>query len=300
MTKVTKSSTKDVIYAAYQDALKELEAAKSTTFDPNAIKAAKEKETTLKNAKSIVEMNILNEEIVSKYKDLEKAIEIKSAELQEYYGIEKEVDSILALIEAKKAIESELDCDYAVKENEWQNKIADLKNEYAETAADLKKERKREEEEYAYNLKRSRQVENDKWADEKAEREAKLKAREDAVTAREEICANQEASFEEAQKVISEIPETIKAAEEKGAETARKELEKKHAIEKSVIEREAKLEKTLLEKELEALKKANERLEKQNLDLAENLEKAQERVQTIATESVKATQPRIFESNSIK
>lgn len=298
MTKVTKSSTKDVIYNAYQEALKELEAAKSSTFNPNEIKAAKETKATLENAKNIVEMNILNEEIVAKYKDLEKAIEIKKSELNEYYGIEKEVDSILALIEAKKAIEADLDCEYAIKENDWQNKIADLKNEYAETAATLKKERQREEEEYAYNLKRTRQVENDKWADEKATREAELAAKESEVVLREELCAKQEAAFEESQKIIAEIPNTIKAAEEKGAETARKELAKEHAIEKSVIEREAKLEKTLLEKELEALKEANKRLEAQNVDLASKLETAQERVQTIATESVKAAQPRIVESSS--
>lgn len=298
MTKVTKSSTKDVIYNAYQEALKELEAAKSSTFNPNEIKAAKETKATLKNAKDIVEMNILNEEIVAKYKDLEKAIEIKKSELNEYYGIEKEVDSILALIEAKKAIEAELDCEYAVKENDWQNKIADLKNEYTETAATLKKERQREEEEYAYNLKRTRQVENDKWADEKATREIVLKARENAVTEREKVVSESEDKLAKLTSEVETIPVLIASAKEEAYEAARKELAKEHAIEKSVIEREAKLEKTLLEKELEALKEANKRLEAQNADLASKLETAQERVQTIATESVKAAQPRIVESSS--
>lgn len=298
MTKVTKSSTKDVIYNAYQEALKELEAAKSSTFNPNEIKAAKETKATLENAKNIVEMNILNEEIVAKYKDLEKAIEIKKSELNEYYGIEKEVDSILALIEAKKAIEAELDCEYAVKENDWQNKIADLKNEYTEAAATLKKERQREEEEYAYNLKRTRQVENDKWADEKATREIVLKARENAVTEREKVVSESEDKLAKLTSEVETIPVLIASAKEEAYEAARKELAKEHAIEKSVIEREAKLEKTLLEKELEALKEANKRLEAQNADLASKLETAQERVQTIATESVKAAQPRIVESSS--
>ena len=298
MTKVTKSSTKDVIYNAYQEALKELEAAKSSTFNPNEIKAAKETKATLENAKNIVEMNILNEEIVAKYKDLEKAIEIKKSELNEYYGIEKEVDSILALIEAKKAIEAELDCEYAVKENDWQNKIADLRNEDTETAATLKKERHREEEEYAYNLKRTRQVENDKWADEKATREIVLKARENAVTEREKVVSESEDKLAKLTSEVETIPVLIASAKEEAYEAARKELAKEHAIEKSVIEREAKLEKTLLEKELEALKEANKRLETQNADLASKLETAQERVQTIATESVKAAQPRIVESSS--
>lgn len=298
MTKVTKSSTKDVIYNAYQEALKELEAAKSSAFNPNEIKAAKETKATLENAKNIVEMNILNEEIVAKYKDLEKAIEIKKSELNEYYGIEKEVDSILALIEAKKAIEAELDCEYAIKENDWQNRISDLKNEYTETAATLKKERQREEEEYAYNLKRSRQVENDKWADEKATREIVLKARENAVTEREKVVSESEDKLAKLTSEVETIPVLIASAKEEAYETARKELAKEHAIEKSVIEREAKLEKTLLEKELEALKEANRRLETQNADLTAKLETAQERVQTIATESVKAAQPRIMESAS--
>lgn len=298
MTKVTKTSTKDVIYNAYQEALKEIENLKSTKFDPNAEKKAKEIKATLENAKAIVEMNILNEEIVAKYKDLENAIEIKKAELNEYYGIEKEVDSILALIEAKKAIEGELDCNYAVKENEWQNKIADLKNEFEETSATLKIKRKREEEEYAYNLKRARQVENDKWEDEKTARVNVLKAREESVAAREKLADEKDTEIATLMNTITTLEAKAKEDIEKAYKDGESAAQKSHAIEKNVIKRETELAKTLLEKELEAAKATISRLTEENASLSAKLETAQERVQTIATDAVKAAQPRIVESSS--
>lgn len=298
MTKVTKTSTKDVIYNAYQEALKEIENLKSTKFDPNAEKKAKETKATLENAKAIVEMNILNEEIVAKYKDLENAIEIKKAELNEYYGIEKEVDSILALIEAKKAIEGELDCNYAVKENEWQNKIADLKNEFEETSATLKIKRKREEEEYAYNLKRARQVENDKWEDEKTARVNVLKAREESVAAREKLADEKDTEIATLMNTITTLEAKAKEDIEKAYKDGESAAQKSHAIEKNVIKRETELAKTLLEKELEAAKATISRLTEENASLSAKLETAQERVQTIATDAVKAAQPRIVESSS--
>lgn len=298
MTKVTKTSTKDVIYNAYQEALKEIENLKSTKFNPNAEKKAKETKATLENAKAIVEMNILNEEIVAKYKDLENAIEIKKAELNEYYGIEKEVDSILALIEAKKAIEGELDCNYAVKENEWQNKIADLKNEFEETSATLKIKRKREEEEYAYNLKRARQVENDKWEDEKTARVNVLKAREESVAAREKLADEKDTEIATLMNTITTLEAKAKEDIEKAYKDGESAAQKSHAIEKNVIKRETELAKTLLEKELEAAKATISRLTEENASLSAKLETAQERVQTIATDAVKAAQPRIVESSS--
>lgn len=297
MSNVTIKDTKQVIFEAYQEAVSALKAARDSKFDPNTIKKEKADKETIKKAESIVEMNILNEEIVSKYDSLKEAIALKEDELREYYGIERDIDTILALVEAKKAIEAKMDCDYAVAENEWENKIADLKSNYKTTEEDLRKERKREIEEYNYNLKRARQLENDKWEDEKNEREAELTSKEVEVAARERAVKETEVEFLELTEKVAEIPNLIAKAVEEAKDAVKSECDRKHAIEKSVIKREVELDKTLLEKELEAAKAAIARLEEENKSLANKLEVAQDRVQTIATETVKASQPRVMSND---
>lgn len=295
---VTIKDTKQVIFEAYEEAKKALADAKAGKFDPMAEKKAKEVQAIKENAKTIVEMNILNEEIVSKYKDLEAAIKMQEEELKEYYGITKEVDSILALIEAKKALELEMDERYEAKKAEWEEEIANQKQMYEDARESLKKERAREIEEYNYKLKRERQVANDKWEDEKAEREAALAKREAAVEERENAVNLAETEIAVLKAKVEEIPTLIADATSEAATKAKKDADREKAIEVSVVKRELAVEKTLLEKEIEALKEANKRLETQNADLSAKLETAQERVQTIATESVKAAQPRVLETST--
>lgn len=296
MSKITIKDTKQVIFEAYERAVKELSEANAGKFDPLADKKAKEVKAIKENAKAIVDMNILNESIIAKYKDLEAAIKMQESELEEYYGIKKEVDSILALIEAKKEIEADLDTKYEAKKAEWEKSIDDLIKTYDYNKELLRKERDREKEEYDYKLKRDRQIANDKWSDEKAEREAALSLKEAGVAAREEAVKAAETELAELKAKVEEIPSLISQATAEAADKAKKEADKAKAIEINVVKRELALEKTLLEKEMEALKEANKRLEAQNADLSAKLETAQERVQAIATETVKASQPRLVET----
>ena len=295
---VTIKDTKQVIFDAYQAAVKELAAAKAGKFDPVADKKAKEIKAAKEDAKAIVELGILNDEIVEKYKNLETAIALQEAELKEYYDIQKEVDSIIALIEAKRKIIAELDAQYEAAKAEWEKRIADEKAAYAETVENIMKDRKRDAEEYAYKLKRDRQVENDKWQDEKAKREAALSAREEAVKAREEAMQAKEAEIADLQAKVDGIPAAIAEAVSNATAKAEREANARIESEVAIKKRELSVENRLLQTQLDAAIDQLENANAENKVLNMKLEAAQERVQEIATQAVRSAQPRVMESSS--
>lgn len=294
MKTATIKDTKQVIFEAYESAVNELKAARTAKFDPIAEKQATKKAETIEKAEAIVSMNILNADIVEKYDALNEAISMKSDELQEYYGIEKEIDSILALIEAKKALEASLDATFNTKREDYNNQLHALQESYAVKTGELRQTREREVEEYKYDLKRSRQIEDDKWADIKAKREAVLRDKEIEHNKSVIELEIREANMETLEAKVAEIPTLISEATQAATIKAKKDAEASHAIEKNVIKRETQLNEKLLENKVEALQAHIDRLEKENESLTVKLENAQARVETIATTAVNAAQPRVI------
>lgn len=305
---VTMKDTKQVIFEKLQEVQGELDSIKKGTYDPRAEKKVAERKEDLKKADEIVGLNILSEEIMDKYNSLNKAIEIKEAELKDLYEIDAKVTEIAALIESKKRIGKDLEADH-------EEMLKKLRANYAETKADLDKElediktsikelktktaieRKRDEEEYQYNLKRERKIENDKWEDKKAQREAELAAREKAHNARVDEFKEQLDTMEELKAKVAEIPSLIEDAKTEAADKTKKELERVHAIKEASMKKEIELDKKLLEAERDTLKKALADKEEEVRVLNEKLEAAQSRVETIATTAVNAVRPVVTTSD---
>ena len=294
MKTATIKDTKQIIFEAYEEAVTALKAANTSKFDPSAVKAAKVKVETVEKAEAIVEMNILNGEIVDKYNSLKEAITMKESELKEYYGIEKGIESILALIEAKKVIEETMEADYVSKELALKEKEANMRITYTKAAEELGVERTRKMEEYAYDLKRSRQMENDRWEDLKLARLNELKAKESEYDIEVADLEAREVAMNILEAKVAEIPTLIAQAATDATAKAKSDADKAHAIEKNVIKRETELDKTLLANKVDNLQETVIRLQKENESLMSKLESAQERVETIATTAVNAAQPRVF------
>ena len=187
MSKITMKSTKQEIMEAYEEAMKKIAESESGKDDPVAAAKAENDKKIIESAQMIVEDNILNPVIIERYENLKTAIEMKNKELQELYGIETKANSLVAMINAYKDKEielkdkynartKELDDEFTKKESILKDEIASLEkskedlinkiqNESDELIKSLNKKHKREEEEYEYNLKRSRKVENDRWED---------------------------------------------------------------------------------------------------------------------------------------
>lgn len=307
MKEVTMKDTKQAIYDAYNEVKERLNTQSSAKFDPVAEKKAKEIKETISKAEKIVERGILSPEILDEFNALNDTIAIKKAELEEYYGIEREVNSIAALIEAKTIIEKEMVERYETIKANWDAKIEevseshneskrDLERAYQERKAELDKQRQREIEEYKYNLDRKKKQENDAWEDEKAEREAALEEKEAYVDERLANVLVREENLDALEAKVAEMPSLLSQATDDGYKKAKSDLEKTFAIEKNAIKKEFEFEKKLLENEVKTLKEALAKAEVEKENALAKLEAAQERVQNIATESVRAAQPRIVES----
>ena len=178
MAEITMKSTKAEIMEAYKAAVEKLDTRDRMIDDPAKEAAAKLKTEVIKSADATAKEDIFNPEIIKKYNDLTEAIEIKQLELDELYGIETKANAMAAMInaykekneelkEAQAAKEAEIEAELGEKKDTLKAEIEALKQQKQEIICSINAEakareneikltRSREEDEYTYNLKRSR------------------------------------------------------------------------------------------------------------------------------------------------
>lgn len=311
MSKITMKSTKQEIMEAYEEAMKKIAESESGKDDPVAAAKAENDKNIIESAQMIVEDNILNPVIIERYENLKTAIEMKNKELQELYGIETKANSLVAMINAYKDKEielkdkynartKELDDEFTKKESILKDEIASLEkskedlinkiqNESDELIKSLNKKHKREEEEYEYNLKRSRKVENDRWEDEKAAREKELTEREAAVKADEAELADRTSYIEELEKKVEEIPELIQDAKDKAFAEGKAKADKSNAFEVRALKQQNDYNTQILEDKVDRLYSEVDSLKAEKANLQAKLDDAYAQMRELAAETVKST-----------
>lgn len=307
---LTMKNTKQELFDAYSEALKKVEEVKKMKETPADMAESKRKIAVEENAAKAVESNIFNDEITQQYKDVMETIENKQKELQELYDIETEASSLAAIINAAKEKDYQLEEEFKAKReklvNEHENLIEVYKAELddlvtqknsvreevraarAEEIAKVNQERQREEEEYNYNLKRQRKIENDKWEDEKAEREKVLNAKEEAADNMYAEAESKLDELEELREKVAEIPVLIANAEKEAKEIGQKEAAKEYGYKKTMYEKEKEYEIAKLEDQVSMLKEKLEQEESKTITLQSKLDDAYSRMNTLASETVKA------------
>lgn len=307
---LTMKNTKQELFDAYSEALKKVEEVKKMKETPADMAENKRKIAVEENAAKAVESNIFNTEITQQYKDVMETIENKQKELQELYDIETEASSLAAIINAAKEKDYQLEEEFKAKReklvDEHENLIEVYKAELddivaqknsvreevraarAEEIAKVNQERQREEEEYNYNLKRQRKIENDKWEDEKAEREKVLKAKEEAADNMYAEAESKLDELEELREKVAEIPVLIANAEKEAKEAGQKEAAKEYGYKKTMYEKEKEYEIAKLEDQVSMLKEKLEQEESKTTTLQSKLDDAYTKMNTLASETVKA------------
>lgn len=327
MENITKKNTKDTIYdaytevsEAYDEALQRIKILESTKVDPQKQIVAKVKQETIKTAQEVVGLGVLNPEIVEKYESLNKAIDIKTEELKNVYKIEVETNTLTALVNAN--IDKRLELEKQDKESQeaYKKKLADRESEYREAERKLeesfankskelrknyeelesnsKLQRTRDEESYKYQLVRDKKIENDKWADEKAQREKVLADKEISVSEREAKMDEMETTITELKNKVDGIPKLLEEATVKGAEAKAKELEKIHAIKEASTKKDAEWEKKMFEQKVESLTDEVGKSNKKATDLEVKLNDAYMEITGIATKTVQSSGIRLVESGA--
>lgn len=311
MAEITMKSTKAEIMEAYKAAVEKLDTRDRMIDDPAKEAAKAKKVEVIASADKTAKEDIFNPEIIKKYNDLTEAITMKQIELDDLYGIEAKANAMAAMINAYKEKNEELKENQAAKEAEFdlrmkekkealESEIADLEQhkkdvmnsidvEAAAKIKEIEQARKRDEEVYTYNLNRSRKIENDKWEDEKADREKILELRETAALEKE-IELNAKADHvKELEAKVEEIPTLIAAATEEGIKKGKADADKSNAFEVRALKKDAEYQKQLLEDKNERLAEdlANARSEK--VELQQKLDDAYAQMRELAAKTVEST-----------
>jgi uncharacterized protein len=303
--KVTKTSSKEAIYEAYQEAMKKLKEKESTVTDPYVEQKKAEAKRQEESASKFIESGFVSPEIIQKFTDLKNEIAEKSATLKELYGIEEEGAKIAAMHNAYKVMKIELDeaadQESKARQAEKVTQIAQINAEIKEAQDNLKKTKKeldeeekqykkdlaqlrsREAEEFKYNLDRTRAKENDAWADEKAAREKVLADKEKDLAERTKAVEDREKKVDEMEKQIDEFPKRLEEAENNGKTAGKAEADKSHAFEKRAMEKNAEYEKNLLQAKVDSQAAIIESQNEKIAALEKKLDEAYSRTQELAT-----------------
>lgn len=308
---INSKSTKTEILEAYMSMKEKLDTLESMKDDPMKTLAKGEAARVANSAKSIIEKDILNPEIVQSYMDLQKEIENKKETLKQLFAIEAEANSMVAIINANKEKEVELKNRYNEKSAELEAEFSSKKEKLNEEIILLEERRKealknietdnqtymekvmidreREEEEYIYNLKRNRKKENDAWEDQKVAREKILTDREVAVLARETAMDEKEEYVASLERKVSEISTLVDLAREEGMKKGKADAEKSHAFETRTINTKNEYEQNALKDKVARLEADLEKEREAKEIIQDKLDSAYAQMRELASETVKST-----------
>ena len=268
------------------------------------------------------ELTTLSDKIeaeAEKYENLNQAIKLKQTELEEIYGIEKEAAKLAVILEAQNQTKEDFEKEMAEKrerqENELTAKADQLENTIAETktawekekAEDLEtfaeekskneKEQIRENEEYEYQLKRTRELEQNKFADEKEQIEREIKQKKDEfeqfrqtksieLDEREKHVAERESIVDELREKVDSFPAQLEKTVNSAVKQSDNLLSDRFSQNEALLLKGFEGEKNVFETRIISLESLVKDQAKQIDKLNTQQEKAYKQVQDIASKAV--------------
>lgn len=261
-----------------------------------------------------------------KYENLKNAIEIKEAELNEIYGVEKATAELAIILEVQKTAKTDFDNEMREKREQLENELIEkkikLENEVKETREqwekekttrqliekeaknNIEKERKRENEEYEYQLKRRRQLEENRLADEIGKLEKELALKNDEfdqkyqektieLNKREKEVSEREMKMNELQDKVDAFPAKLDTAVASAVQEVKERLTAEFTQKEQLLKKGFEGEINVLTAKISAfetlVKEQTKQIEKLNLQQ----EKAYEKVQDIANKAVSGAAERL-------
>lgn len=311
---INSKTTKAELIEMIQQKDQELAELKANSYNPETLKEEHAKKIAMETAtkvdqlvttgadKLIEEVKSVTGELDARRKiiaDLDIAINEKQQELQDLYGFEEGFNNLAALVAAKHEVMDTLDAklqelndSVVAAQKEAEQAIKDIKQSVEKQTkvikADADIQRRREDEEYNYQLKRSRQKEMDRWEDEKAVREQELSDREYNLSTRIDELHKQEAALQDRELAVAQQEEEAKAAYDRGYDDAQKVTEQlwQTKLDQQKVEYEHKI--AILEKSEESCGLEIENLDAQIESLKADLNKALERNHELSKQIVDA------------
>jgi len=242
------------------------------------------------------ELDKLEQQMTLEYRqlvDLQSAIKIESNNLQELYEIKKNADSLTALLLAQKEYKQNFEAEIEQKRLLWVREQQEFEQSVKEKALEIKKDRTREEEEYAYNVKLAHKKDKDLYEAQKMALTKELE--EQKITFQKEF-AEREAAIQSGENELKSLQERVKlfpAELEKAikdTETATRnviETRYKHQIDLSTkeIEGERKLNQQIIESLKDKIKEQDEYIQQ----LTQKANDSTKQVQSIALKAIEGS-----------
>ncbi|MBI4774313.1 MAG: hypothetical protein HY788_09070 [Deltaproteobacteria bacterium] len=322
--KISMGSTKKEMIAAYDEVLKQLEEKEQTELRPEKVKEEKRKKEAVGTAedvaaedigskvsalklgigKMLTELSDKLETEVSNYQKVKEAVEVRSAELQEIYEIEKAASSLAALIEAqtKKQVDFEtqmaerratLEQEIASVRAAWDKEKKSHEQQTKEMLAAEARERKQEKEDYTYHFERDKKQALDTFQDEKAKREKelaeKIEIAEKDLTQREQAVSQKEQELGNLQKKVENFPKELEAAVAKATKQLEQQLTKDAAYKEGLLRSQFDGEKNVLTAKTQSLEQTAKDQADRIAQLSKQLETAYQKVQEIAEKAIEGS-----------
>ena len=297
---ITLKNTKAEILDALNAALEREKDIEKAKYEPEKEEKNKKIEKAIEVSKENVEQKIFSEELNNKFKDLELAIEAEEEKLKNLYGIENELINLVVVINAGKDYMAELENNKKVKLEEMNNSIKaleeqykikqeSLEKEYEAKARTLKIERDRETEEYTYKTNREREISNNKWEDEKKERETELSRKEEKAKEILKEAEDKQEHITELENKVNDIPSLLEKEYARGRKEASSEIEKEN---KYAIELLKKDFQNTIDRQNDKIESLQEEVKKVNTEkdsLQSKLDQAYLQIKEMATKTVEST-----------
>jgi len=319
MKTITESnSTKKEILTAYNEALAQAKLREAGMSDPSKEVFAKKTGEVLDKANTVtfsiedqiaglkkhvstilgdLSTNIAEE--ITTYENVKNAIALKESELKELFAIEKEAFTLTALVNSNSSVRDEFRTTLAEEKAKGNLELDELRKQlvairdvhYLDTENyddEIEKGRERAQEQYSYDFKRTKKLDNDAWTDDKNAREKVLADAEVVIKNKLTDIVAREEKIDVLEAKVAEIPLLIASATKDGETAGEKHAAVGFGFEKRSIESKANSEKSILENKIEMLTERVERQQTENDQLKSDLKDAYAKIQETAKASVEA------------
>lgn len=297
---VTLKNTKAEILEALNSALEREKNMAQIKYEPEKEELHKKTQKAIETTKENVEKKIFSEELNNKFINLETAIKAEEEKLKNLYGIEKELNNLVVVINAGKNYMSELEItknsktealNTAIKELEEKHKLKmeELEKEYEIKAKNLKLERDREVEEYNYKTKRERELSNNKWEDEKQKRQLDLAKKE---TMAKELLAEAEKNAKhitDLETQVNDFPAVLEKEYLRGKKDASSDLEREHKYSTELLKKDFQNTIDRQSDKIESLQEDVKKYASEKESLQKKLDQAYIQIKDMATKTVEST-----------
>ncbi len=325
---ISMKNTKKELIEMIEKMQKKMGEKEKSTLNPEKVKTEAKTKEVLKKAEEVTSSDLsthinglkvaINQELstladkieseAKKYTIIQESINLKQAELTEIYEIENQASSLAAIIESNHQAKEVFEADISLKRERLEKEIRDTRSSwedekkiYKEIQAEKKKnnekEHKREEDEYAYNLQRSRAIEENTFSDKLAVVEKEIKEKKEQIdrlveekttslNTREQQIIEREKTMDKLEKNVSNFPKEMEAAIAAAIEKKENEITTFFEQEKALLSKGYEGEQKVLEAKISALESLTKDQSKQIEKLNSQQEKAYQQVQDIAARAV--------------